>query len=69
MIESLTEEDILSLKSNSYFLICKTNFPQIQKDRLTNFRKFCKDQGFINTDIPDGFKIDRKVIEHIFDAH
>lgn len=69
MIENLTEEDILSLKTNSYFLICKTNSPNIQKDKLTNFRNFCKEQGFTSTDIPDGFKIDRKAIEHIFDAH
>ena len=69
MIENLTESDILSLKTTSYFLICKTNFPQFQKDRLYSFRNFCREQGFTDASIPDGFKIDRKTIEHIFDAH
>ena len=69
MFDNLTEELLLTLKYQNSFLICKTFFPETGHDRLEKFRKFLTEEWFCEGDIPHGFKIDKKVIRHIFDAH
>ena len=69
MFDNLTEELLLTLKYQNSFLICKTFFPEKEHDRLEKFRKFISEEWFCEGDIPHGFKIDKKVIRHIFDAH
>lgn len=67
MIENLTEQDILNVREQN-FLICRTRFDDERGDKIARLRNHIIQDGYQVT-IPDGFKIDRKTIIHIFDAH